>query len=110
MMMSKPNSEQEKQEEEAPAFASAPAAMKTGTVEDLERRLAMLGKSEGNVIAAATTATAAPPTMKAAAAAAAAPAPPPTVQAPAAAVAPAAIKGGKNALLVRRNIFKKKIR
>jgi hypothetical protein len=108
MMMSKPNSEQEKQEEEAPAFASAPAAMKTGTVEDLERRLAMLGKSEGNVIAAATTATAAPPTMKAAAAAA--PAPPPTVQAPAAAVAPAAIKGGKNALLVRRNIFKKKIR
>ena len=109
MMMSKPNSEQEKQEEEAPAFASAPAAMKTGTVEDLERRLAMLGKSEGNVIAAATNATAAPPTMKAAAAAAA-PAPPPTVQAPAAAVAPAAIKGGKNALLVRRNIFKKKIR
>ena len=98
MMMSKPNSEQEKEVEEAPAFA-APAAMKTGTVEDLERRLAMLGKDEGRV--ATTAAAAAPPTMKDA------PAPPPTVQAPA--PAPAAIKlgGGKNALLVRRNIFKK---
>jgi hypothetical protein len=92
MMMSKPNSEQEKEVEEAPAFASASAAMKTGTVEDLERRLAMLGKSVGHV---ADTAAAAPPTMKAAPA-------PPTVQAPA--PAPAAIKGGKNALLVRRNI------
>ena len=99
MMMSKPNSEQEKEVEEAPAFA-APAAMKTGTVEDLERRLAMLGKDEGRV-ATTAAAAAAPPTMKDA------PAPPPTVQAPA--PAPAAIKlgGGKNALLVRRNIFKK---
>ena len=97
MMMSKPNSEQEKEVEEAPAFA-APAAMKTGTVEDLERRLAMLGKDEGRV---ATAAAAAPPTMKDA------PPAPPTVQAPA--PAPAAIKlgGGKNALLVRRNVFKK---
>ena len=99
MMMSKPNSEQEKEVEEAPAFAAPAATMKTGTVEDLERRLAMLGKDEGRV--ATTAAAAAPPTMKDA------PAPPPTVQAPA--PAPTAIKlgGGKNALLVRRNIFKK---
>jgi hypothetical protein len=96
MMMSKPNSEQEKEVEEAPAFA-APAAMKTGTVEDLERRLAMLGKDEGRV--ATTAAAAAPPTMKDAA-----PAPPPTIQAPA--PAPTAIKGGKNALLVSKNILK----
>ena len=98
MMMSKPNSEQEKEVEEAPAFAAPAATMKTGTVEDLERRLAMLGKDEGRV---ATTAAAAPPPtiMKDA------PAPPPTVQAPA--PAPTAIKlgGGKNALLVRRNIL-----
>ena len=94
MMMSKPNSEQEKEVEEAPVIA--PAAMKTGTVEDLERRLAMLGKDEGRV----ATAAAAPPTMKDA------PPAPPTVQAPA--LAPTAIKlgGGKNALLVRRNILK----
>lgn len=89
-MMSKPAPEAAEEEEAPPAFAAPPAA-KTGSVEDLERRLAMLGDAEDAKKPAAVAA--APVNTDALQA-------PPTVQAPAAA-APAAVKGGKNALLVR---------
>ncbi len=83
MMMSKPAPKAEKTEEAPPAFA-APPASKLGTVEDLERRLAMLGSAEEDKKPAAATFVA-------------------PVQAPvdvAASVAPVPVKGGKNALLV----------
>lgn len=92
MMMSKPVPKQEKEEEVAPAFTSPPPAVKTGTVEDLERRLAMLGTeknktNEGND-AAPTTGTTVSSTQ--------------TVVKQAPMIVPVAMKGGKNALLVRR--------
>ena len=95
MMMSKPTPEGAA--EGAPAFATKPAApsdKKADAVQDLEKRLAMLG---------GTTSLQAPP-----------PAMPSTAMAPQVAVAPpaaadappAAVKGGQNALLVRREIPK----
>ena len=84
-MMSKPAPEAS-EEEAPPAFAAPPTAAKTGSVEDLERRLAMLGDAEETKKPAAPVVTDA---LQA----------PAAVQAPAAA-APAAVKGGKNALLV----------
>jgi hypothetical protein len=80
MMMSKPVPEAE--EEAPPAFASPPSAAKTGSVEDLERRLAMLGGEEEKRPAAGVMDT-----------------PQATVVSPVL-EAPAAVKGGKNALLV----------
>ena len=89
MMMSKPAPEAT-EEEAPPAFAAPPAAAaKTGSVEDLERRLAMLGDAADD----AKKPAAAPVNTDALQAPVAA------VQAPAAA-APAVVKGGKNALLV----------
>jgi len=91
MMMSKPVSKQEKEEEEAPAFTSPPTAVKTGTVEDLERRLAMLGTeknktNEGNA-AAPTLGTTVSPAQ--------------TIVKQAPVTVPVSMKGGKNALLAR---------
>ncbi|KAL3907596.1 MAG: hypothetical protein SGARI_003463, partial [Bacillariaceae sp.] len=88
--MSKP-----KEESPPPAFAAPPAAAaKTGSVADLERRLAMLGDAEEEAAkkpaAVVTDALQAP------------------VQAPAAAAAPAVMKGGKNALLARIMAAKEK--
>ena len=88
MMMSKPA--QGKEEEPAvPAFATRAPAV--SAVQDLERRLAMLGGEEA---APAPLVDLQPP-------------PPPVAVAPVAQVGtttekkPAAVKGGKNALLVR---------
>ena len=91
MMMSKPTPEGAT--EGAPAFATKPAAAsdkKADAVQDLEKRLAMLGGT--------TSLQAPPPAMPAPQAAVA---PPAAVEAP-----PAAVKGGQNALLVRREIPK----
>ena len=89
MMMSKPttSSSSEEENEEQAASRPPPSALNVGSVEDLERRLAMMG----NKIETAT----APPAYVVA--------PPVKTQAPvaAAAAAPAVVKGGKNALLVR---------
>ncbi len=89
-MMSKPAPETKSQvvDDSSLAFASPPST-KTGTVEDLERRLAMLGGANANAPAALKD----PPPMQV---------PAPVVAAPTEAAAP--IKGGKNALLVRERI------
>ncbi|KAL3911627.1 MAG: hypothetical protein SGILL_007206 [Bacillariaceae sp.] len=92
MMMSKPAPEEEEKEAAAPAFATAPPAVqaaKTGSVEDLERRLAMLGGEEEDKKPAAVEA--------------------PPVETKTAPAAPAAaMKGGKNALLARIMAAKEK--
>mmetsp|Transcript_13334 Transcript_13334/g.21492 ORF Transcript_13334/g.21492 Transcript_13334/m.21492 type:complete len:581 (-) Transcript_13334:148-1890(-) len=97
MMMSKP-APAEEEETAPPAFASPPATTttttKTGTVEDLERRLAMLGDGEE----ANVTSKNEPPAVKEAPAASTAP----SVE------APAPVKGGKNALLARIMAAKEK--
>jgi hypothetical protein len=92
MMMSKPTEESKTQYVEespaAPSIASRPST-KTGSVEDLERRLAMLGESNAGF----GFATAPAAGLK----------DPPPMQAPAPVVAAttSAPAGGKNALLVR---------
>ena len=89
MMMSKPAPEKAK-EEDPPAFATVPATKKKtaqSAVEDLERRLAMLGGSGSPPDLVATDDEDTKPTAPAPVSA---PAPVPAV----------AVKGGKNALLV----------
>jgi hypothetical protein len=91
MMMSRASPENSV-EEAPPAFATAPETKKKtpqSAVEDLERRLALLGADEEQK--AAAVAAAPPPPI--------ASAPPAESSAPAAAAA-AVVKGGKNALLV----------
>mmetsp|Transcript_6430 Transcript_6430/g.15958 ORF Transcript_6430/g.15958 Transcript_6430/m.15958 type:complete len:252 (+) Transcript_6430:241-996(+) len=97
MMMSKPTSSEENQEE-APAFAMAPppTALNVGSVADLERRLAEMGTKK--------EATPAPPPAPVVAKPAA---PAPATTAAAAAAAPS-VKGGKNALLARIMAAKEK--
>lgn len=94
--MSKPttSSSSEEENEEQAASRPPPSALNVGSVEDLERRLAMMG----NKIETAT----APPAYVVA--------PPVKTQAPvaAAAAAPAVVKGGKNALLARIMAAKEK--
>lgn len=85
MMMSKPATTQE-EEPQAPAFATPTPAI--SAVQDLERKLAMIGTEEEQ-------------TAPAAAPAAVAVAPPPQEDSK----QPAAVKGGKNALLVSLNFF-----
>ena len=90
MMMSKPAPESKEETAAPPAFATAPVAQKQtpqSAVEDLERRLALLGNAEEKPAAAPP-----PPAISTV--------PAPVAAAPAAAPA-AAVKGGKNALLVR---------
>lgn len=86
-MMSKPAPAVEEEASAPPSFA-APTSQKTSAVEDLERRLAMLG---GEDLKPAAVVAPTPP----------APVVAPTTAA-AAAAAPTAMKGGKNALLVSR--------
>ena len=87
MMMSKPApTTQEEESQVPPAFATPTPAV--SAVQDLERKLAILGAEEEQ--------TAAPPAPPAAAVA---PVPPPTMQEESK-QPPAALKGGKNALLV----------
>ena len=90
MMMSKPAPEGTAEEAAPPAFATKPATSsdkKKDAVQDLEKRLAMLG---------GPTNLQAPPAMPATYQAPFAP----PAAAPPAAEAPGAMKGGKNALLV----------
>ena len=89
--MSKPTPEGTAEEAAPPAFATKPAPSsdrKADAVQDLEKRLAMLGGP--------TNLQAPPPAMPPAYQAHFAP----PAAAPPAAEAPAAMKGGKNALLV----------
>jgi len=86
MMMSKPISEKEREEEHSTAFAVPPSAKTGGTVEDLERRLGQLGDSNNKAEANAATAS---PSMAN------------TAAGHTASAGSAAIKGGKNALLAR---------
>jgi hypothetical protein len=96
MMMSKPQ-EGDTEEVAPPAFSTAPSSLssppKMGRVEELERRLAMIGKEEQDKKPAATMAP--PPTTTQTPTVAAVVAPPAAVEAP--------LKGGKNALLVSRS-------
>jgi hypothetical protein len=88
MMMSRPAAESSV-EEAPPAFATAPESKKKtpqSAVEDLERRLALLGASEEQTAAS-------PPAVAVPLPVASAP--------PAESSAPAVVKGGKNALLAR---------
>ncbi|KAG7358650.1 hypothetical protein IV203_015239 [Nitzschia inconspicua] len=89
MMMSKPKPEEE-EELAPPAFATPPPPAKVGTVEDLQYRLSMLGNEVDNAekkpAAVATNGPSSAAAME----------------------APAAIKGGKNALLARIMAAKEK--
>jgi hypothetical protein len=87
MMMSKPAPEKSVEEETPPAFATLPETKKKNAVEDLERRLQLLG---GGFSAAAPPDVVAKEEHKYPAAVAAAPEHATAVP----------LKGGKNALLV----------
>lgn len=91
-MMAKPTDEAQKEAAAPPAFAAPPpSSIHPGSVEDLQRKLAMISAGENKAPAPA------PPAVQAPAAV-----PPITAAAAAAATAAVPVKGGKNALLVRR--------
>jgi hypothetical protein len=88
MMMSKPAPESTK-EEDAPAFAVTAKKTPQSAVEDLERRLAMLGHAAADPAVVPAVVPEQQRDMK-----------PPATTAAAAKAAAAPVKGGKNALLV----------